>query len=321
MQRILVVLALAVSALAQKPVVVASFLPKPGSPKERMFEQYILPHVDAVMVRYDWKELEPTPGGFTFDALDADIAKWQSHGKKTAVIVSIVSDTINTTRSNTSTPEWALSQMPLQNCRFIGANQVPIMQDPKTMALTQPFILAVLKHLDTKAPWILYVRIGFYRGGEDTPLCKENQGQQSAVAYLRSMAEFVHQNHSGKTQVVASASRAWPGFSKKVAETLVANDIGIGIQMLSAQDKLNYASNLPCTGDWCEIFKAHPSSYKYLQPEVRQPPSGLLDYYPFAETFGINAIELRVTDLSIAYNPADPNYAEYGAQYRAVLEK
>jgi hypothetical protein len=322
MKHTIIVLALTVSAMAQKPTIVASFLPKPGSPNMRLFEQIILPHVGAVMERYDWAELEPSQGSYDFSRMDADIANWQSKGKKTALIISLVSDTINTTRENVATPGWVLSQVPTETCPFISPNKVPVMYDPKMMALTQSFILAALKHLDTKAPWILYDRTGFWRGGENTPLCKGSKTVDTAVNYVRNMAEFVHKNHPDGTRFVSSCS-GWPrtNYPEQLCKVFEANDIGIGIQMLSAEDKANFESGRPCAGNWCENFKAHPSAYKYLQPEVKQPPANLLEYFPFAESFGVNAVELRVTDLRIAYSPADPNYAEYGARYQAVLGK
>jgi hypothetical protein len=322
LKHVITILSLTVAAMAQKPTIVASFHPAPGSPNDRLFEQYILPHVGAVMERYDWNALEPSSGTFNFSEMDADIARWQSKGKKTAIIISLVSDTINTNAENTATPDWVLAQVPTETCPFISPHKIPVMYDRKMMALTQAFILAVLNHLDTKAPWILYERTGFWRGGENGPLCKGSKSVQTAVDYVRSMAEFVHKNHSDGTRFVSSCSR-WGNnnYSDQLCSIFDANGIGIGIQMLSAEDKSNYESGQRCAGNWCEAFKAHPSAYKYLQPAVRQAPANLLEYYPFAESFGVNAIELRASDLSIAYNPNDRNYSEYGAQYRAVLDK
>jgi hypothetical protein len=83
---IMVVLSLTLTAMAQKPAIVASFLPEHGGHHERMeklFEEYVLPHVDAVMERYDWSELEPTQGNYDFSQLDSYIANWHIKCKKT----------------------------------------------------------------------------------------------------------------------------------------------------------------------------------------------------------------------------------------------
>lgn len=321
----IMVLSLTITAMAQKPAIVASFLPEHGGHHERMeklFEEYVLPHVDAVMERYEWSELEPSQGNYDFSQMDADIAHWQSKGKKTALIISLVSDRIDERFSNTATPEWVMSRVPTETCEHVANHKIPVIYDSKTMALTQPFILAVLKHLDTKAPWILYDRTGFWHGGENSVECKKNQPIPAVVKYMRAMAEFVHENHPDGTRFVSSCS-AWntTDYPDQLCKVFARYGIGIGIQMLNAQDKMNYQSGRPCTGNWCENFKAHPEVYKYLQPEVRQPPENLLVYVPFAASLGVNAIELRLSDLSIAYYPKNPSYAEFGERYRAILGK
>jgi len=318
----------------KRPLVVASFIPQNGN--DPNFLQFVVPQptIDAIMERYDWSALNPVQGVFDFTQVDSDIAKWRALGKQTVVLVSLVSDSVGPQSPNTATPAWVLKQVPQVTCTFIAPNKIPVMYDQKVMAFTQPFIVALLQHLDTQAPSVAYVRVGMFLGGENCPLCKNTlpAGETTALNYLQQMSSYIRAHHPTGTRLVENCSACFAGTSYDLqsGNILGGQGLGLGQEDLSASD---VQGNKAGTCSWCNVFNAHPRAFKYLQAACDlskpgcppQPSSAFPTYFPFAETFNVDAVELPTTPvLALAYvpnykAPDGGTYNQFHQQYQNAL--
>lgn len=314
-----------VPPLTNSRIIVRS-LPVPGSKADLKFQTYVVPQptIYGVQQPYDWKDIEPSNGVYDFTKMDADIALYAAKSKKTVIVISLITDQVGDgVTPNTSTPQWALAITPMISCDHVPLPGIPIVYDSKTIALTQPFILKVLRHLDGNI-WVAYVRIGFWKGGENCPECKAALKVQTALDYNQLMSDFIKTNHpngTGKTFFVSNCSGCFGNkYTDGSAAIFVGDGLGIGTESVFAQDYLNYIAGQQCGGsDWCNIFNTYPTAFKYLQPGVPQDLDGLLTYYPFIQKFGTNYMELRYSDVSVAYNPTDLDYPLWGQMYRNAL--
>lgn len=283
--------------------------------------KYVMPHVDAIITRVDWAQLEPQYGAFEWRALDNTVASYAQSGKKTVVIGQLVSDAVVNGQPNTATPAWALAGVGITKCT-LAPKGVPILWSGEYQARAEAFIVALLRHFDGNAN-VLYVRVGYFEGGENCPLCAHSTTGYSQARVMQSvqeMTDYIHSSHPVGTRFVNNCNGCQgDSYADQEGMIFAADGVGIGMQSVSAEDKTSFQQGKPCTGDWCAIFKAHAGSYLYLQPAVNQPLGSLPIYVPFARTFGTDAFELFNSDMDIAYDPTNPNYAKWGASYRAAI--
>jgi hypothetical protein len=317
--------------------IVGSFIPTGGQTLAD-FQQYVLPHLANIMVRVDWDALEPDAGVFDFSSLDAEVALWADAGQRVVVVGSLVSDAVvGKEGKNTATPGWVGSAAWAQSCcnapplDFITCGSadagtlkgpMPNVFEAPYLAAAQPFIGALLRHLDSN-PHIFYVRVGLMQGGENAPTCyREWPGwsNQQYLSYLSQMAHF-----AGAVQgnvIFTSDANGVLGLAYADAQADGFHDAGIGTGMeaLDEMDAWSYAHGQSCQDDWCAWVSKYPADFHFLQPAMGQDAGALATYVPFAKSFPVDALEIFATDLSIAYNPNDPEYPTWGAAYRAALE-
>jgi hypothetical protein len=318
------------TALAQAPVshsstpaaqtaIVASFVPAPGSRYYNEFREYVLPHIDAVMVRVDWKEIETAPGKYDFTSIDDDLKAWP----KVVLIVSLVSDAITGHGPNRATPAWVLAKTKIATCPYVPSG-VPVAYDPPYVSSVKALLAALLQHLDGN-PKLLYLRVGFVEGGENSPLCSRKWPgftPEKFLAYIKDLSDFVAAQHVNVLSVSNASGALGNDYADAEADIFHSDKIGIGMQNLAATDELQHQSGKACNGNWCAWAKKYPMDFRYAQARVRQPPEALPVYVRFAEQqFNLNALELFSNDLLTAYDPKDANYQQYGKSYRDAIGK
>lgn len=97
------------------------------------------PHVDGVLLRFSWAELEPRRGKFRFDIVEQRIAPWVKARKKVIVGISL------TAQREGFTPDWVFARCPAVNFIRTGKN-APVRQikcwDPAFLPLTEGLITA-----------------------------------------------------------------------------------------------------------------------------------------------------------------------------------
>ncbi len=320
-----------IHAVQPNPIV-ASFLPSNQTQLDA-FTNYVLPHISAVMVRIKWSQIESdsTQGIYNFTTLDAMISDWTGQDKNVAIIVQLNNDDVLGGAPDTAVPEYVYTAAWAQQCCNAPPLDVvqchpswspfPMVYEEPFRAAAEPFLAAVLNHLDGN-PNILYVRAGYAEGGENTPFCYwkwPGFSEQVFLDYFTEMTDFVAALHS-TTRFVNNAN-GFMGLPMADTEAgiLHARGVGIGMQALAVSDKTNYESGKPCHADWCAWATEYSSDYRYLQPSIAEQLGDPVIYVPFAESFGINALEIFARDLLIAYNPEDPNYQQYHAAYQQAF--
>ena len=285
------------------------------------FVKYILPHVDAVLVRVEWNAIELSKGVYNFAVLDSAISRWTAYGKKVVVIAELVSDNIVAGGPNAATPAYVLAQSTIVTCSY-NPHGVPVPWTAGFMLPAQSFIAAVLKHLSGN-PDIFYVRIGFVEGGETCPICVfqwPNWSWPNFLTYIKTMCQF-SAAVGAKVQFTQGAGGPSPaGFDAERFAVYIASGLGIGMQALSAADVVAHeTTGALCLADWCAAFAAYPKAFKYLQTANAEPPGSLCTSLSFAKQFKVNSFEIYCEYLDIAYNPGNPAHAKWGAPYAAAL--
>jgi hypothetical protein len=282
------------------------------------FNQYITPHIDAVLIYADWSQMEPQQGQFDFSGIDSQISYWKAKGKQVVLILVMNSDV----GMNAALPSWVKAQVPIiESCRNggFGYQNFPLITDQRFVDFSRAFYRAALSHF-SDANNIAYIRTGTV-GGENTIPClgawPGGWKEPAFLAYLKSFGAFIQSLHPA---VQFAQNATWQNGGTAAADTMYEYwdeyGIGAGMQALGAAGDV-----YPCTANWCKNFPLYPKQFHYLQSATRQPVGALASYVPFALSHGVNALELRVTDLSIAYNPNDPNYQTWGERYRDALGK
>lgn len=282
------------------------------------FHQYITPHIDAVLIYANWSQMEPQQGQFNFTDIDSQIAYWKAKGKQVVLILVMNSDV----GLNAALPQWVKAQVPIiASCRNggFGYQNFPLITDQRYVDFSRAFYRVAISHF-SDVNTIAYIRTGTV-GGENTIPClgawPGGWNERAFLDYLRSFGAFIQSLHPA---VQFTQNATWQNGGGSAADTMYEywNEYGIGAGMQA----LASAGNVyPCTANWCKNFQLYPKQFHYLQAATRQPVGELASYVPFALSHGVNALELRVTDLSVAYNPNDPNYQTWGERYRNVLGK
>lgn len=279
---------------------------------------WLLPHIDAALVYANWSQMEPQQGKFDFSGIDLQVAQWTAKGKKVVLILAMNSDV----GQNTAMPSWVKSQVPLiPSCRNggFGYQNFPVITNAKYVDLSRAAWKAMLNHFSDPKMYA-YIRTGAVAGENTIPCLGEWPGgwnEATYLAYLKSFGAYIQGLHP---VVLFTQNATSQNGGNSAADTMYSywNEYGFGagMQALSAAGDTG-----DCTADWCKNFGRYPNQFHYLQEATGQPLSALPSYVPFALQHGANALEIRAKTLSIAYNPADPNYTVMGAEYRKALGK
>jgi|SRR5579863_498155 len=292
--------------------IVSSF--NPGSAAEK---KYVDPHTTAVMIRSNWSQLEASEGVYNWMQLDSQITSWTGQGKKVAIIASLAADS----GVNTATPGYVLQNKQTTTVKCPAfPNPCPVTNTQFFVQREEAFIQALLAHLVPMGSSILYVRVGPMHGGESCPSCFQADplawGQESGVmSYLSDLATFVSKLHSPIQMVYDMNSCINNSWAAQMGDIFAKVGLGIGNDAASGKDV-----NGPGNGDWVVKFAQYPLVYHYLQQQNPDTIADTLKIIPFARTQGVDAFEINESILDAAYDPANPNYAQYHVQLQKVLQ-
>jgi len=218
---------------------------------------------------------------------------------------------------------------------------LPVSYELPFMTAYEDFIQAVISHYNQAGatingvvvPKIGYIRFGFSQGGENSPECNQywpNFSETTYTSYVSTMTQWITAQNPSMTiledlhSVTPVGSSDYTSYPDAEASIAVNNGEGFGTNGLQQSDITNFAQNLPCDSDWCNMFAKYAStpgitlSLQTLQwtdpTNVSQTGSlaavgsfpGLV---PFAGANGANNLELYLADVGLAFDL--PNYCNY----------
>jgi len=202
------------------------------------------------------------------------------------------------------------------------------------MSNYQAFLAAAVKKYGDNSS-VGYIRFGLGLGGETFPACMfalKNKGFSGGVwrKYILEMLDFEKSLNSPKQLMVGINTFGHPpdlGFAEAVAQRAMEHGIAIGSQGLSMEDMRNDQSGAPCAADWCRNFhKARGKVALELQnlkasnPDRSGPIGSEVDLLPFALKMGAQIFEIYPEDWFVAYDPSNPDYAQYHQEYQRAYE-
>jgi hypothetical protein len=308
---------------------------------------YILnqPQVCGGSLYVVWKTVDKGNGQYDWTSVDAEITPWTAAGKRVNLIVWAVSDS----DPNDATPDYVLQAPGFQSVTCNNYSYPVYYLDPYKSYL-KTFIQAVLERYGAN-PNVGYIRFGLGRGGEAGPTCEpqlmtlsgfstQAQFDTEWESYITEMTQF---QKTLQEKILASSRRvvqlmaalndygtplqeSVPDFE---AQNAVSLGFGFGSQGLRAGAITKYQSGQPCESDWCAMFKKYAGQAPLeLQTISASDPTNaaggtgsLTVLFPFALSFRTQIFEVYIPDLLIAYDPANPNYAQYGKAYQQVFEQ
>lgn len=263
--------------------------------------------------RYDWSSVEE------------QIAPWVKAGK----VVNFVVWTVSYEHQAAATPKYVLSKGPKVDCPHFG--DVPIFWEKQFKDNYQAFMAALVQKYGSN-PSVGYIRFGLGGGGETMPPCrfvlKQRYGltNERWLNYLFEMMDYEKSLNSPK-QILVSLMGQEPEMSVEVANHAVKDGLAIGIQGLAADDMRSYKAGSGCKGHWCEMWEKYNGKVPLeLQSFSKSEPDGsgtgsLVDLLPFALSLHTQIVEVYIPDWLVAYDPSDPQYPRYHAEYQQALEK
>jgi len=319
-------------------------------------QSYLLnnPIVSGGNLVVEWGMIDQGPGAspqYDWSALDEEIAPWTVAGKKVNLIVwansdstaATCSDGTASTTGNCAIPAYVWQQLGPSNyvsCSSqYGTQRIPNYLDQAGFQIPyQQFMAAVVQKYGS-SPAIGYIRIGLGHGGETIPVSSWNDsssacGQAFAKwgvtvtsweTYLAGMLSYEAGLRSPKQLMVGvtpmGVRSAVPNY---VAPLAVPMHVGFGSQGWQQSDITNYPN---CTANWCNLFAEFAGQGVPLElqtvlescPDRSCATGSLVDLVPFAVAHNATVLEIYYSDWLIAFDPANPDYAQYGAAYAQVL--
>jgi hypothetical protein len=136
------------------------------------------PDLAGTTLTFEWSQLEPEPGQFSFTAVDKAIAPWAAAGKQVILRVSTAGEAAWGVTAAHATPGWVY----LQGVPMIlddGAT-IPEYWNSTFLADYDAFIAAYAAHYDGD-PSVSFIEMGIGDGGETLPDTQEGPGNRSAL--------------------------------------------------------------------------------------------------------------------------------------------
>ena len=291
-------------------------------------KQYVLnnPIVCGGDVYVQWTEVDRGPGAsprYDWSSVEKQMEPWLNAKKRVNFIVWAV----GYGNQQRSTPEYVMSKVPKVSCPLFGT--VPVFYDKEYMRAYQEFMAAFVKQYESNSS-VGYIRFGLGAGGESFPACryamqKYGWTEDRWKNYILEMLDYEKSLNSRK-QLMSSMIGQLPGISRDIAAHAAQLGIGIGIQGLAKDDVDAYSRGAPCKGDWCAAFdKFHGKAPLELQTLSKTEAGGsgtgsLVDLLQFGLQRHAQIFELYLQDWLVAYDPGDPLYGEFHADYQRGLE-
>ncbi len=278
-----------------------------------------------------WNQIDRGPGAsprYDFSHVEEQMEPWIKAGKE----VNLISWAVGYGGKHQVTPDYVFKQADSVECQNGG--QVPVFWDKAFMGNYQQFMKEIAQHFSNN-PAVGYIRFGLGIGGETFPVCMyalREKGFSAPVwrKYLFDMLDYEATLKSPKTFMVGINTFGEPpniDFVDAVADRALQDNIAIGSQALSMDDPRADKAGEPCAVDWCQVFRVAqgkvPLELQTLEetnPDRTGKVGSLADLLPFALQLHTQIFEIYTQDWLIAYDPEDPNYAQYHAEYQKALE-
>jgi hypothetical protein len=304
----------------------------PGAEINSKATQYLVSQatVCGANIYVVWNQVDKGPDAnpkYDWSAIDAQMAPWIAAGKTVNLIVWA---TGYGSKAN-ATPAYVLAKVPSVNCPSFG--RAPVFWNENFVRSYQSFQSAVLHKYGNNSS-VGYIRFGLGAGGESYPACMyalQDYGFSESIwqRYLFAMLDYEKSLNSPKQLAVGLNAFGNPPdlkFTAAIAERAILDGIAIGNQGLTMEDVRNDRAGRACMADWCRIFRGARGKVPLVlqtggatHPD-RSDPGSMVDILPFALAFHVQILELYIQDWLVAYDPSDPNYAQYHEQYRKVYE-
>jgi Beta-galactosidase len=128
------------------------------------------PDLVGTTLTFEWADLEPTAGQFTWSRIDNAIAPWAAAGKRVILRVSAGGQAAWGASAAEATPAWVYAQgVPSIND---GGSILPEYWNPTFLADYDTFIAAYAAHYDGN-PDVSFIEMGIGDGGETMPDTQE----------------------------------------------------------------------------------------------------------------------------------------------------
>ncbi|HXN71575.1 MAG TPA: hypothetical protein VN861_03365 [Candidatus Acidoferrales bacterium] len=296
--------------------------------------KYLLPNktVTGALIGVNWSSID-NGKSYNFASVDQQIATWTKAGKVANLVIWAVSDSGSGQYGNASTPQYIWDGLGPENYTTLdtqaGSQRIPNYFDEFYQQRWQLFIQNLAVHCRGK---VGYIRPGLGHGGETIP----GAGWQNSpafkqwgvtvetwMAYLNNCLEYLGE-FKGIDWAVGITPMGSP--STQVPDFLAGVAASLGFQFGSQGLELSDLTAKVTTANWLGNFAKYPNVRHELQtiaascPQNNCPTGSLVELVPFAVKNGCDVLELYCSDWMIAYDPANPLYAEYGKQYATVLE-
>lgn len=321
-------------------------------------QKYVLnnPALDSVTILAEWADWDKGPSAnpqYNFATIDAALAPLVPYGHKINIIGWAVPDDVmavctngaTSGTGNCTTPAYVWDLLTSSNyvtCpNLAGPQRIPNYLSPAYISAYQKAISALYQHLATN-PAIGYIRFGIGHGGEampmegwdntTTPCGKAFAAWGMTIStwenFLAAMLKYEAAMGPGKQLLIGitpmgTPSSQVPDFIASVAAPL---GIGFGTQGLAKADVGNCKG---ASADWCNLFAKYPAPPLHeLQQLLTSCPDNascatgaLTNWLPWAVSSGATNVELYTAEWMVAFNPATPGNAQYGAAYAAAINK
>ncbi len=292
--------------------------------------KYILenPVVCGADVFIPWGEVDRGPGAnpqYDWSYVENEIKPWVKAGK----VVNFIVWTVSYEHQAAASPKYVLSDGPTVSCPHFG--DVPIQWEKHFKQNYQAFMAAMVQRYGSN-PNVGYIRFGLGGGGESMPPCRFEMKRRYGLTnerwlnYLFEMMDYEKSLNSPK-QLMVSLIGQEPEMSVEIAKHAVNNGFAIGIQGLKLEDMQDYKAGRACKGNWCQLWEKYGGKVPLeLQSLTKSEPDGsgtgsMVDLLPFALGLHTQILEIYIPDWLVAYDPSDPLYPRYHAEYQQAFEK
>jgi hypothetical protein len=295
--------------------------------------KYLLhnPAVCGAIVYVVWSQVDKGPDAsprYDWSVVDGQMAPWVAAGKSVNLVVWAVRPMGN----GHATPDFVWSKVPSTECPHFS--RAPVFWDKNFVSSYKTFMAAVIQKYGTNSS-IGYIRFGLGAGGETYPACKFALRKYAFSEkvwrdYLFEMMDY-EKSLGSERQLMIGINPIGrppdPDFPRSIAERAVRDGIGLGCQGWGAADVEAHASGAACMAGWCEAFERFrgkvPLQLQTIapsNPERSGETGSLVDLLPFGLKLHAQIFEIYLADWLIAYDPDDPKYAQYHAEYQQAIE-
>jgi hypothetical protein len=130
------------------------------------------PFIAGTQLAYSWEELEPSPGDYQWQLIDADMHPWAVQGKKVWIEISTANKRDIGQESMKGAPDW-IFDLGVPRIQAPGTAAYPLFWHPRYQQLWGNFIRAFAAQFDGD-PRIEFISTGGYSGGSEPSLAQDD---------------------------------------------------------------------------------------------------------------------------------------------------